>query len=36
VAGGLLEQNMQDILWIALILGLVAASLGYARLCDGA
>jgi len=27
---------MQDILWIGLILGLVAASLGYARLCDDA
>jgi len=30
------SNTMQDILWIGLILGLVAASLGYARLCDGA
>jgi len=27
---------MQDLLWIGIILGLVAASLGYARLCDDA
>jgi len=27
---------MQDILWIGLILALLAASLGYARLCDDA
>jgi len=27
---------MQDLLWIGIILGLLAASLGYARLCDDA
>jgi len=27
---------VQDLLWIGLILGLVAATLGYARLCDEA
>jgi len=27
---------MQDLLWIGLILCLVAASLGYTRLCDDA
>jgi len=27
---------MQDLLWIGIILCLVAASLGYARLCDDA
>jgi len=27
---------MQDLLWIGLILCLVSASLGYARLCDDA
>lgn len=36
VAGALLEQIMQDILWIGIILALLAASLGYARLCDDA
>ena len=30
------SNTMPDILWIGLILGLVAASLGYARLCDDA
>jgi hypothetical protein len=28
------RQTMQDILWIGLILGLLAATLGYAALCD--
>jgi hypothetical protein len=28
--------HMQDILWIGLILGLLAATLGYAALCDNA
>jgi len=27
---------MQDLLWIAIMLGLVAATLAYARLCDNA
>jgi len=27
---------MQDILWIGLTLGLLAATLGYAALCDSA
>ncbi|ALJ12085.1 hypothetical protein LH19_04325 [Sphingopyxis macrogoltabida] len=27
---------MQDLIWIGIILGLLAASLGYARLCDDA
>ena len=27
---------MQDLLWVGIILALVAASLGYARLCDDA
>jgi len=27
---------MQDLLWVGIILGLVVASLGYARLCDDA
>jgi hypothetical protein len=27
---------MQDLIWVGLILILVAASLGYARLCDDA
>ncbi|HEX7857536.1 MAG TPA: hypothetical protein VF503_27965 [Sphingobium sp.] len=30
------ETNMQDILWIGLILGMLAATLGYAALCDHA
>jgi hypothetical protein len=28
------ELSMQDILWIGAILALLAASLGYAALCD--
>jgi len=27
---------MQDILWIALVLGMLAATLAYVRLCDNA
>jgi len=27
---------MQDIVWIALLLGLLAATLAYVRLCDNA
>jgi len=27
---------MQDLLWIALMVGLVAATLAYVRLCDAA
>jgi len=27
---------MQDLLWIGIVLALLAASLGYARLCDDA
>jgi len=27
---------MQDLLWIGLVLGLLAVSLGYVRLCDNA
>jgi len=27
---------MQDIIWVALMLGLVAATLAYVRLCDNA
>jgi len=27
---------VQDLLWIGLILGLLAVTLGYARLCDEA
>lgn len=30
------SKTMQDLLWISILLGLVAASLGYVRLCDGA
>lgn len=30
------SKPMQDILWIGLILTLLAASLGYAALCDNA
>jgi len=29
-------RNVQDILWIGLVLALLAATLGYARLCDEA
>lgn len=28
--------NMQDILWIAIMVGLVAITFAYARLCDNA
>jgi hypothetical protein len=27
---------MQDLLWIAIMIGLVAATLAYVRLCDNA
>jgi len=27
---------MQDLIWVGIILALLAASLGYARLCDDA
>lgn len=30
------SKTMQDLLWIGIILALLAASLGYARLCDDA
>jgi hypothetical protein len=30
------EDRMQDIVWIALLLGLLAATLAYVRLCDNA
>lgn len=30
------EQPMQDILWITIMAGLVAATLAYVRLCDNA
>ncbi|UZW54927.1 hypothetical protein NUH86_15840 [Sphingobium sp. JS3065] len=30
------SKPMQDIFWIGLILALLAASLGYAALCDNA
>jgi len=30
------EDSMQDILWIAIMLGLTAATLAYVRLCDNA
>ncbi len=29
-------MEMQDLLWIFVMLGLVAATLAYARLCDDA
>jgi hypothetical protein len=29
-------MEMQDLLWILVMLGLVAATLAYARLCDDA
>jgi hypothetical protein len=29
-------RDMQDFYWIALVLGLLAATLGYAALCDRA
>lgn len=30
------ERLMEDLLWILVIVGLVAATLAYARLCDNA
>jgi hypothetical protein len=30
------EDQMQDIVWIALLLGLLAVTLAYVRLCDNA
>jgi len=30
------ESPMQDLLWIAAMVGLVAATLAYVRLCDNA
>jgi len=30
------ENMMQDVLWIAAIAGLLAATLAYVRLCDNA
>ncbi|MDF0487693.1 hypothetical protein PX554_06090 [Sphingomonas sp. H39-1-10] len=30
------ESPMQDLLWIAALAGLVAATLAYVRLCDNA
>jgi hypothetical protein len=30
------EDPMQDLLWIAIMLGLTAATLAYVRLCDNA
>jgi len=30
------EDQMQDIFWIAGVVGLLAATLAYARLCDHA
>ncbi|VVT25587.1 conserved hypothetical protein [Sphingomonas aurantiaca] len=30
------DRSMQDLLWIAFMLGLVAATLAYVRLCDHA
>jgi hypothetical protein len=30
------ENMMQDVLWIAAIVGLLAATLAYVRLCDNA
>jgi hypothetical protein len=29
-------NSMQDILWLAALAGLVAATFAYVRLCDGA
>jgi hypothetical protein len=29
-------HQVQDLLWIGLVLGLLALTLGYARLCDEA
>jgi hypothetical protein len=36
VATSCRSNRMQDLLWIGIILALLAASLGYARLCDDA
>lgn len=30
------SELMEDAIWILVMLGLVAATLAYARLCDGA
>jgi hypothetical protein len=30
------DRPMQDLLWIAIMVGLVAATLAYVRLCDNA
>lgn len=30
------SKTMQDLIWVGIILALLAASLGYARLCDDA
>lgn len=30
------DHAMQDLLWIAIMIGLPAATLAYARLCDNA
>jgi hypothetical protein len=30
------EDHVQDIIWIAILLGLAAATLAYVRLCDNA
>jgi hypothetical protein len=30
------DRPVQDLLWIGLVLGLLALTLGYARLCDEA
>ena len=30
------EFSMQDLLWVAIMLGLLAATLAYVRLCDHA
>jgi len=30
------EDQVQDIIWIAIMLGLVAATLAFVRLCDNA
>ena len=34
--GGLKENMMNDILWLAAIVGMLAATLAYVRLCDAA
>jgi len=30
------EDQVQDIIWIAIMLGLVAATIAFVRLCDNA